>query len=208
VAQGGPLACPQSPIRSLVGSEAHGRLRTALRSPGGHLQCSSPNAESGQGRGHPESTVPSAAIDSTDDRVPATVDLPRQRSSYRVPPSNWPVTWREKWAWNANWVWVHSVIAKAAFLLALTVVWKLSYARVGAFCQTLGEKFGLTCTAKRHGLADMQLIQHSAGGSDRRPWAEAEWAVMRHVFCDSLSSMLLDDRTTYSRSSWNKHRVG
>jgi hypothetical protein len=48
-------------------------------------------------------------------------------------PSNWPVTWREKWAWNANLLWVHSVIAEAAFLLALTVVWKLSYARVGGF---------------------------------------------------------------------------
>jgi hypothetical protein len=44
-----------------------------------------------------------------------------------------PPVWREKWAWNSKLDWVHSVIAKAAFFLALTAAWKLSYARRGGF---------------------------------------------------------------------------
>jgi nucleoside phosphorylase len=39
-------------------------------------------------------------------------------------------------------------------------------------------------------------------------WAEAEWAAMQQVFCQSASSMPYADRTTNSWSGWNKYSKG
>src|ERR1039458_4366349 len=50
-----------------------------------------------------------------------------------VPPSNAAPTRREKCPLNSNSDWLHCVIAKAVFFLALTAVWKLSYAMKGGF---------------------------------------------------------------------------
>jgi hypothetical protein len=41
-----------------------------------------------------------------------------------VPPSNRPVTWREKSVSNSSPDWVHSVIARAALLFGANIVWK------------------------------------------------------------------------------------
>ena len=50
-----------------------------------------------------------------------------------APPSKLAVTRREKWLENSNADWLHSVIAKAVFFLALTAAWKLSYAMESGF---------------------------------------------------------------------------
>jgi nucleoside phosphorylase len=39
-------------------------------------------------------------------------------------------------------------------------------------------------------------------------WADAEWAAMQHVFCDSANSMAYADRNTGSWSGWNKYSEG
>jgi hypothetical protein len=49
------------------------------------------------------------------------------------PPSKRATTSREKWDAKGKLDWVHSVIAKAASSLALTVVLQLSYAMNGGF---------------------------------------------------------------------------
>src|ERR1017187_2379707 len=59
------------------------------------------------------------------------------------PPSKRATTSREKLGANGKQDWVHSVIAKAAFSLVLTAVWKLSYPMKSGFLPYFGEKSGL-----------------------------------------------------------------
>src|SRR5579883_1264511 len=60
------------------------------------------------------------------------------------PASNEASTRREKCPAKVNPDWLHSVIAKAVLLLALTVVWKLSYATEGGLLPIVREKCGLS----------------------------------------------------------------
>src|ERR1017187_2235120 len=59
------------------------------------------------------------------------------------PPSKRATTSREKLGANGKQDWVHSVIAKAAFSLVLTAVWKLSYPMKSGFLPDFGENSGL-----------------------------------------------------------------
>src|ERR1700681_1866743 len=54
----------------------------------------------------------------------------------------WSVS-REPHALNPKLDWIHSVIVKAVLSLALTAVWKLSYAMKGGFLPIACEKSGL-----------------------------------------------------------------
>src|SRR5271157_2608017 len=60
-----------------------------------------------------------------------------------VPPSNRATISRFPQALNPKLDWLHSVIAKAVLFLALTVVWKLSYATNDGLLPIAGEKCGL-----------------------------------------------------------------
>src|SRR5260370_22739394 len=60
-----------------------------------------------------------------------------------VPPSNRATISREPHALKPKLDWIHSVIAKAVLSLALTAVWKLSYAMKDGLLPIAGEKSGL-----------------------------------------------------------------
>src|SRR5260370_13930578 len=60
-----------------------------------------------------------------------------------VPPSNRATISREPHPLNPKLDWIHSVIAKAVLSLALTAVWKLSYAMKDGLLPIAGEKSGL-----------------------------------------------------------------
>ena len=60
-----------------------------------------------------------------------------------VPPSNRATICRDPQASKSNPDWLHSVIAKAVLSLALTVIWKLSYAIYDGLLPILGEVSGL-----------------------------------------------------------------
>src|SRR3982074_1061105 len=60
-----------------------------------------------------------------------------------LPPSNRAMISREPHALNPKLDWIHSVIAKAVLSLALTAVWKLSYAMKDGLLPIAGEKSGL-----------------------------------------------------------------
>jgi hypothetical protein len=60
-----------------------------------------------------------------------------------VPPSNRATISRLPEASNPKLDWLHSVIAKAVLFLALTAVWKLSYATNDGLLPIAGEKSGL-----------------------------------------------------------------
>ena len=60
-----------------------------------------------------------------------------------MPPSNRPTISREPQALNPKPDWIHSVIAKAVLSLALTAVWKFSYAMMDGLLPIPREKSGL-----------------------------------------------------------------
>src|ERR1035438_4762359 len=66
-------------------------------------------------------------------------------SELMVPPSKRATISRAPQAANPKPDWVQSVIAKAVLSLALTVVWKLSYATKGRLLPIACEKCGLMC---------------------------------------------------------------
>src|ERR1017187_5104533 len=68
------------------------------------------------------------------------------------PPSKRATTSREKLGANGKQDWVHSVIAKAAFSLVLTAVWKLSYPMKSGFLPYFGEKSGLVVIRYRSAM--------------------------------------------------------
>ena len=61
----------------------------------------------------------------------------------RQAPSNRATISREPHALKPKLDWIHSVIAKAVLSLALTAVWKLSYAMKDGLLPIVGEKSGL-----------------------------------------------------------------
>src|ERR1700722_9666545 len=76
-----------------------------------------------------------------------------------LPPSKRATISRFPQASNAKPDWIQSVIAKAVLSLALTVVWKLSYAMKGGLLPNTCEK----CRLESHsfdGAADLRLQRH------------------------------------------------
>jgi hypothetical protein len=71
-----------------------------------------------------------------------------------APASNDASTRREKCPAKVNPDWLHSVIAKAVLLLALTVDWKLSYATKDGLLPMVCEKSGLDFDFRRHSETD------------------------------------------------------
>ena len=60
-----------------------------------------------------------------------------------MPPSKQATTWRRPWLAKVKLVWVHSVMAKVAFLLAETSCGIMFMPQKATFCHPYGEKSGL-----------------------------------------------------------------
>jgi hypothetical protein len=92
------------------------------------------------------------------------------RSELIVPPSNRATISRLPEAPNPKLDWLHSVIAKAVLFLALTAVWKLSYAtKDGLFLPIAGEKCGLIDNGIT-ACSDCSLAPGNLGA--RRVWVD------------------------------------
>jgi len=89
------------------------------------------------------------ALRQTGQQIQALVGLGSSNappSELIVPPSNRATISREPQSSNSKPDWVHSVIAKAVLSLALTVVWKLSYAMKDGLLPIPSEKCGLAAS--------------------------------------------------------------
>src|SRR5260370_14273716 len=76
-----------------------------------------------------------------------------------VPPSNRATISREPHPLNPKLDWIHYVIAKAVLSLALTAVWKLSYAMKDGLLPIAGEKSRLNVMPNPKGTAEGPTIR-------------------------------------------------